>query len=86
MSDEVKVVQSTAEIKVGDILECPHGVLFFVTKILDDLRYQSTVLYSHGDQPANHMECAKRVAMPISESSESVQRIVEQWRRDGQPE
>lgn len=59
---EVRVVQSTAEIEVGDILECPHGVLFFVTEILDDLRYESTVLYRHVDNPDKHIKCAKRIA------------------------
>lgn len=57
----VKVVQSTAEFKVGDVLECPHGVLFLVTHIFDNERYETTVMYSHGDDPANHHKCAKRV-------------------------
>lgn len=65
MSEEIVVVQSTADIKVGDILECPHGVLFFVTEIIDNLRYESTVMYRHIDNPDKHRKCAKRIAFPI---------------------
>lgn len=61
----VKVVQSTADFQVGDVLMCPHGVLFLVTKIFDELRYESTVMFGHGDGAENHEKCAKRVEFPI---------------------
>ena len=57
----VKVVQSTADIKVGDVLECPHGVIELVTDILDDLRYEATVMCANSDSPKNHIGCPRRV-------------------------
>lgn len=59
--ETVKVVQSTADIKVGDVLECPHGLIELVTGIIDNQRYEATVLFAEGDSPENHMNCARRI-------------------------
>ena len=62
----VKVVQNTSELKVGDILECPHGVIELVTRIINDQQYQSTMLHSLGDVPENHINCPKRIVCTIT--------------------
>lgn len=54
-------MQSTADIKVGDVLECPHGLIELVTGIIDDQRYEATVLFAEGDSPANHADCPRRI-------------------------
>lgn len=66
---EVRVVQSTAEIKVGDILECPHGVISLVTGIIDDLRYECTVMFGSDDEVERHIGCPQRIIMPISKTT-----------------
>jgi hypothetical protein len=67
--EEVKIVQSTAEIKVGDILECPHGVISLVTGVIDDLRYVCTVMFGNDDELERHKGCPQRIIMPISETT-----------------
>ncbi len=60
-----KIVKSTQDFRVGDILECPHGILFMVTNIRNRDTYHASVLYSDGDNPRGHVGCAKTVSMPV---------------------
>jgi hypothetical protein len=64
---EVRAVRSTADFEVDDVLMCPHGVLAFVTKIIDDQHWQSTMIFANEDSPENHADCAWRVEFSNSE-------------------